>query len=116
MDSLNFSCQGESHIITGKVCQDYSYSNVYENGNATAIVCDGHGGKRYFRSDIGAKIAVEVTEQKVKAFIEEVGFSQIKGEPFTQHETISEQITKQDFDKTSNIERAFRQLFGSIIY
>lgn len=116
MDSLNFSCQGESHIATGKVCQDYSYSNVYENGNAIAIVCDGHGGKRYFRSDIGAKIAAEVTECKVKTFIDEVGFSLLKNEPFTQHGTISEQITNQDFDKTSNIERAFRQLFGSIIY
>lgn len=116
MDSLNFSCQGESHIPTGKVCQDYSYSNVYENGNAIAIVCDGHGGKRYFRSNIGAKIAAEVTEHKVKSFIDEVGLSLFKNEPFTQHGTISEQITNQDFDKTSNIERAFRQLFGSIIY
>ena len=116
MDSLNFSCQGESHIAAGKVCQDYSYGKVYENGNAIAIVCDGHGGKRYFRSDIGAKIAAEVTEHKVKTFIEEVGFSLLKYEPFTQHGTISEQITNQDFDKTSNIERAFRQLFGSIIY
>ena len=98
MDSLNFSCQGESHIATGKVCQDYSYSKVYENGNAIAIVCDGHGGKRYFRSDIGA------------------GLSLLKGTPFTQCVTISEQITNQDFDKTSNIERAFRQLFGSVIY
>lgn len=116
MDSLNFSCQGESHIATGKVCQDYSYSKVYENGNAIAIVCDGHGGKRYFRSDIGAKIAAEVAERKVSAFIEEAGFSLLKGTPFTQCVTISEQITNQDFDKTSNIERAFRQLFGSIIY
>ena len=116
MDSLNFSCQGESHIATGKVCQDYSYSKVYENGNAIAIVCDGHGGKRYFRSDIGAKIAAEVAERKVSAFIEEAGFSLLKNTPFTQCVTISEQITNQDFDKTSNIERAFRQLFGSIIY
>lgn len=116
MNSLNFSCQGESHIAAHKVCQDYSYSNVYENGNAIAIVCDGHGGKRYFRSDVGAKIAAEVTEHKVKTFIEEVGLSLLKGKPFTQHGTISEQITNQDFDKTSNIERAFRQLLGSIIY
>ena len=116
MDSLNFSCQGESHIATGKVCQDYSYSKVYENGNAIAIVCDGHGGKRYFRSDIGAKIAAEVAERKVSAFIEEAGFSLLKDTPFTQCVTISEQITNQDFGKTSNIGRAFRQLFGSIIY
>lgn len=113
---MNFSCQGESHIATGKVCQDYSYSKVYENGNAIAIVCDGHGGKRYFRSDIGAKIAAGVAERKVRAFIEEAGLSLLKGTTFTQCVTISEQITNQDFDKTSNIERAFRQLFGSVIY
>lgn len=116
MDSLNFSCQGESHIATGKVCQDYSYSKVYENGNAIAIVCDGHGGKRYFRSDIGAKIAAEVAENKVRTFIDEAGLSLLKDSPFTRCATISDQITNQDFDKTSNIERAFRQLFGSIIY
>lgn len=116
MDSLNFSCQGESHIASGKVCQDYSYSKVYENGNAIAIVCDGHGGKRYFRSDIGAKIAAEVTERKVKAFVEEVGSTLLQDAPYTRHSTISDQITNQDFDKTSDVERAFRQLFGSIIY
>lgn len=116
MDALNFSCQGDSHIATGKVCQDYSYSKVYEDGNAIAIVCDGHGGKRYFRSDIGARIAAGVTERKVRTFVEEAGASLLKGQPFTQRGTISEQIANQDFDKTSNIERAFRQLFGSIIY
>lgn len=116
MDALNFSCQGESHIAAGKVCQDYSYRKVYENGNAMAIVCDGHGGRRYFRSDIGAKIAAEVAENKVRTFIEEAGLSLLKDSPFTRCVTISDQITNQDFDKTSNIERAFRQLFGSIIY
>lgn len=116
MDALNFSCQGESHIAAGKVCQDYSYSKVYEKGNAMAIVCDGHGGRRYFRSDIGAKIAAEVAENKVQTFIDEAGLSLLKDSPFTRCATISDQITNQDFDKTSNIERAFRQLFGSIIY
>ncbi len=116
MNAINFSCQGESHIATGKVCQDYSYSQVYENGNAIAIVCDGHGGKRYFRSDIGAKIAAEVAEQKVKFFIEEIGADLLAGKTFTQYASLSEQISKQDFDKVSQAERAFRQLFGSIIY
>lgn len=115
MDALNFSCQGESHIASGKVCQDYSYSKVYENGNAIAIVCDGHGGKRYFRSDIGAKIAAEVTVRNVQIFLEEVGPALLKGKPFTQEETLSGQINKQDFDKQSPVERAFRQLFASII-
>lgn len=116
MNALNFSCQGESHIATGKVCQDYSYSQVYENGTAIAIVCDGHGGKRYFRSDIGAKIAAEVAREKVGIFILEVGESLLDGQPFTQIASLSEQISNQDFDKLSLTERAFRQLFSSIIY
>jgi len=116
MDSINFSCQGESHIAIGKVCQDYSLSRVYENGNAIAIVCDGHGGKRYFRSDIGAKIAAEVTQRNVEIFIREVGCKLLCGTPFTSKVTISEQIINQDFDKQNEVERAFRQLFSSIIY
>lgn len=115
MDALNFSCQGESHIATGKVCQDYSYSKVYENGNSIALVCDGHGGKRYFRSDIGAKIAAEVTERNVQIFLDEVGHNLITDKAFTQEETISGQIDRQDFDKQSAVEIAFRQLFASII-
>lgn len=115
MDSINFSCQGESHIAAGKVCQDYSYSKVYENGNAIAIVCDGHGGKRYFRSDVGAKIAAEVTELKALEFVAAVG-SILEGQPFTQESAISTQIDNHDFEKLNPIERAFRQLFSSIIF
>lgn len=116
MNSVNFSCQGESHIATGKVCQDYSYSHVYADGSAIAIVCDGHGGKRYFRSNIGAKIATEVTARKVKTFIQEVGFSLLHGASFTQISAISTQIENQDFAKQSETERALRMLAGSIIY
>ena len=115
MDSINFSCQGESHIAAGKVCQDYSYSKVYENGNAIAIVCDGHGGKRYFRSDVGAKIAAEVTELKALEFVAAVG-SILEGQPFTQESAISTQIDNHDFEKLNPIERAFRRLFSSIIF
>lgn len=116
MDSLNFSCRGESHIATGRVCQDYSFSKVYPSGNAIAIVCDGHGGKRYFRSDVGARIAGEVTEQAVSTFIEEAGPLLPKNSPCVQRGTISEQISKRDFHKTDSLQRAFRQLFGAIIY
>lgn len=116
MDSLNFSCQGESHISTGKVCQDYSYSKIYEDGLAIAVVCDGHGGKRYFRSDVGARIAAEVTDRKIRTFVEEAAPLLLKGLPFGQIEAISTQIEKNDFGKQSEIERAFRRLAGSIIF
>ena len=115
MRAINFSCRGESHIASGKVCQDYSYSHVYENGNAIAIVCDGHGGKRYFRSDVGAKIAAKVAEIKVNGFIDQIGKTLLKSTPFTQRGTISEQIAKGDFAKSNKADSAFRWLFGSII-
>lgn len=115
LHSIHFSCPGESHITSGKVGQDYSYSKVYENGKAIAIVCDGHGGKRYFRSHIGAQIATEVAEEKVLSFMTNAE-SLISGKPFTSRAAISTQISNQDFDKLGDVERAFRQLFGSIIY
>ncbi len=99
MDSICFSCQGESHIAAGKVCQDYSYSCVYGNGDAIAIVCDGHGGKRYFRSDIGARIAAEVTERNVRIFLNESGSNLLKGQPFTSRSSLSDQIKNQEFSK-----------------
>lgn len=116
MEALNFSCQGESHIKSGKVCQDYSYSQVYENGYSIAIVCDGHGGQRYFRSNIGAKIAAQVAKEKVSIFISGVGESLLKRQPFTQKASVSTQTENQDFNKQSSIDKAFRQLFASIIF
>ena len=53
MKDLHHSCQGESHIATNKVCQDASYSAT-DTTMSIAIVCDGHGGARYFISDVGA--------------------------------------------------------------
>lgn len=116
MDAISFSCQGESHIVSGKVCQDYSLSEISEDGFAMAIVCDGHGGKRYFRSDIGARIAAEVAKRNVATFIREGGKELLSGLPFSRHTSISTQIGNQDFGKQTAPEKAFRQLFGSIIY
>lgn len=54
------SVQGASHIQSGKPCQDYSLSYDMD-GIQVLIVCDGHGGNTYFRSDVGAKIAAQIT-------------------------------------------------------
>ena len=59
--AFNYSCEGESHKATGKVCQDHSLTCSVE-GLTMAVVCDGHGGERYFRSDIGSKFAAEATD------------------------------------------------------
>ena len=109
----NFSCQGESHKADNKPCQDASFSAVYEDGLSIAIVCDGHGGERYFRSYVGAKMAVEVIFDTVKLFTSSIDKSLFIGQPYTAVEAIaSEEILK----KQTPIDKAFRQLFSSIIY
>lgn len=112
-ECYNFSCQGESHKADNKPCQDASFSAVYDDGLALAIVCDGHGGERYFRSDVGARMATEVIRDSVKTFVENVDKSMFVGQPFTAEEAItSEEVIK----KQKPIDKAFRQLFSSIIY
>ena len=52
--------RGSSHILTDKPCQDCAASH-YTKDYAIGIVADGHGSERYFRSERGARYAVEVT-------------------------------------------------------
>lgn len=109
MKVFNVSCQGESHKTTDKPCQDYSYS--YSSDNLTiAIVCDGHGGERYFRSDVGARLCAEVTRQCVETFIKDIDSSLFVGKPFTQRGV------DLSIENVSSTDKALRQLFSSIIY
>ena len=113
IDSYSFSCQGESHKADNKPCQDASFSAVYDDGLAIAIVCDGHGGERYFRSDVGSRMATEVISESVKTFVENVDKTMFIGNPFIAEEAItSEEVVK----KQTPVDIAFRQLFSSIIY
>ena len=108
-----FSCQGESHKADNKPCQDASFSAVYDDGLAIAIVCDGHGGDRYFRSDVGAHMATEVIRDSVKTFVDTIDKSLFEGKPYTAVEAItSDDVVK----KQTLIDVKFRQLFSSIIY
>ncbi len=52
--------RGSSHILTDKPCQDCVASH-YTKDYAIGIVADGHGSDRYFRSERGARFAVEIT-------------------------------------------------------
>lgn len=69
---FNKSIIGDSHKTTGKPCQDYSIS-LNENGVQILVVCDGHGGESYVRSDIGAKLAAEITAKTLMAFSHTIG-------------------------------------------
>ena len=50
---------GASHIKNGTVCQDCSQS-CEKTECRLVVVCDGHGGADYFRSDRGSKLAAVV--------------------------------------------------------
>lgn len=115
MKGIHYTCQGESHKDTNKVCQDYS-SIYIGNECSIAIVCDGHGGERYFRSDIGAKMAADVTTECVKEFLAECSKDVFSGIPFTQKESLETEINGGLMQKASRQDNAFRQLFSSIIY
>ena len=71
MDMITFYTQalGSSHLASKKPCQDNGihYNKV---GVCIAIVCDGHGGESYVRSDKGSRIAAEVAKNKILEFIE----------------------------------------------
>lgn len=60
--------QGASHKKVNKICQDASFSGSGEK-YLWAVVCDGHGGANYFRSDRGSKFAVESVQETVKEFM-----------------------------------------------
>ena len=68
MKDLYRFCVGDSHILTGKPCQDCARSITNEL-YSMAIVSDGHGGERYFRSNIGSEYAVKITREAVDEFV-----------------------------------------------
>ena len=112
MNAFHYSCEGESHKANNKVCQDYSLTSTTD-GLTIAIVCDGHGGERYFRSDIGAKYAAEVTLEAVSLFVEQIDEKLFIHQPYT---AVGPTSDIEDVEQLSPIDIAFRQLFSSIIY
>jgi serine/threonine protein phosphatase PrpC/archaellum component FlaC len=76
------SVKGASHIASSKPCQDYSLS-YNEDGLQIVVVCDGHGGNTYFRSDVGSKLAAEVTVELLKNFAKCVDASDFKNSEFS---------------------------------
>lgn len=71
MNGFNISIQGFSHIAQNKVCQDSS-SYFCDENISIAVVADGHGSEKHFRSDIGSKIAVETAINSIKNFMQDI--------------------------------------------
>ena len=88
---IHTTVTGDSHIKKGIVCQDSSGTCV-EDEFAVAVVADGHGSEKHFRSDVGSQIAVKMTTELLKKYMERKDFR----DQFIRHpEFILSQIEKQ---------------------
>lgn len=67
LSGFSHSVLGASHKKRNIVCQDSSGFKIHDDF-AIAVVADGHGGKKYFRSNIGSKFAVESAIEAVEYF------------------------------------------------
>jgi len=66
-NGFSHSVRGASHEVRGTVCQDYSAYHVCDS-YAIAVVADGHGSKKHFRSNLGSEFAVRASLETVEAF------------------------------------------------
>lgn len=111
MECLHCSCRGASHLEREQECQDYSDALILNDGLCVAAVADGHGGSSYFRSAVGARLAVETTIEAARQFVDSSG-SLLKDKPFTQMPALID--LPSDFSYTDD-DLLLRQLFSSII-
>lgn len=73
--ALDARCQGSEHIKTGRPCQDFTKAAAnYWKTNAYAIVADGHGGEKYFRSAEGSRLAVSSAAEAMNKVLKELLF------------------------------------------
>lgn len=68
-NAFAISIRGASHIESGKPLQDYSIA-IKTDDVSIAIVCDGHGADKHFRSEVGSKLAAIITEEVLLEFYE----------------------------------------------
>ncbi len=73
---FNNTHKGASHYKSGLPCQVSSTSYAAEDGSLyVSIVCDGHGGTTYVRSDRGSKLAASITLEAIKNFVSKIDSS-----------------------------------------
>lgn len=80
MNIIGFYTQalGFSHTASKKPCQDNG-TYFEKDGIYIAVVCDGHGGDSYVRSDVGSRVATEVAVEKIQEFVEKLPTNFFKG-------------------------------------
>lgn len=113
MKAIAVSRRGESHRADGRECQDFSLAEA-RGSFAMAVVCDGHGGRRYFRSRAGAEAAAEVTRSCVSELIENADPGLFTSKPVTGREALTTERGKKDLRKWDERDELMHRLFGAI--
>ena len=73
--TLDARCRGNEHIKTEKPLQDYSGANTDKwKSYAYALIADGHGGEKYFRSADGSRLAVLYAVDAMNKVLKELLF------------------------------------------
>ena len=72
---FHLTVTGDSHIKRGVVCQDSAGVCVTDTF-AIAVAADGHGSAKHFRSDAGSRIAVKITLELLKNYMNRTDFRQ----------------------------------------
>ena len=94
---------GSSHVTSGKPCQDYGVT-YSDHGIHIAVVCDGHGGDSYVRSDVGALLAAEIAKDEILSFIKETNSSLFKEKTGGVPPSAISDPRKDKFGKTRKVE------------
>ena len=115
MEAIQSYCTGESHRYADKPRQDCSKAESTDLFTI-GVVCDGHGGERYFRSDVGARAAVDAARKGAEEFVRNADESLFRDAPFTQLGTAAAEAEKKKSCVSDVRDALFRQLFASIIY
>lgn len=69
-NGFEISIRGYSHEVNSLPCQDSSLSYCCKD-YSIAVVADGHGSEKHFRSDTGSKIATEVSINAINQFMKD---------------------------------------------
>lgn len=88
MNKICVSKVGAAHLREGKPLQD-SAKVLLKKGYAVFSVADGHGGERYFRSDVGSRLAVEIAEKQFVSLLRKIATLRGKQETINWDSTIS---------------------------
>lgn len=113
--TFNVTKLGESHKAIQKVCQDFSGS--FEDAEEDLYVCvvsDGHGGDRYFRSDVGSKLATKIAIEAIRHLVKDKDKKIFMG-PNVAIPALTTEIKNKIIRKETEQDESFRQLFSYII-